>query len=189
MGTSEGVRRCFAYVKRALEFQPDFAAALALKADAHIYSAITGMAHPRIAMSHAIASVQQALRAAPKLASALTAKGAVQFAFQWDRTAAVRTLAYARELDASSDRYHFWSEAALAAEDPAAAAANLERYAEEDNCSAPTAYLASSYCYNAHEWKQTEYWARRAIELRPDYFRPYTFWPPLCWRLDGSRKR
>ncbi len=175
LGTAEGVRQSFAYVARALHFQPDFAAALALKADTHIFAAVSGLYSARAEMAAAIEAAQAALRSAPKLAPALAAKGGVQFAFQWDNVAAAKTLGSARALDATSDSYHFWSEAVLASEDPAGAAAKMEQYAEDDSCSAATAYLASSYCYNARQWNRTEHWARKAIELDPNFFRPYPF--------------
>jgi tetratricopeptide (TPR) repeat protein len=87
-------------------------------------------------------------------------------------------------LDPTSDCSHFWSEAVIAAtEDPSIAAASMEEHATADNCSAGTAYLAASYCYNARQWKRTEHWARKAIELDPTYFRPYPFLAGACMEM------
>ena len=176
LGTAEGTRTSFAYLARALELEPNYAAAHALMADGHIYAGISGLSTPLAEMPLAIECAQRALQSAPKLGSALAAKGGVQFAFQWDFAAAKRTLTTALALDPTSDSTHFWSEAVVAAaEDPTAAALRMEEHAEADNCSASTAYLAASYFYNARNWKRCEFWARRAIELSPTYFRPYPF--------------
>ena len=184
MGTAEGTLTSFAYLARALELQPDYAAAHALMADGHIYAGISGISAPRTEMPLAIECAQRALKSAPRLASALAAKGGVQFAFQWDFAAAMRSVASARSLDATSDSTHFWREAVVAAaEDPAIAALRMEEHAEADSCSAATAYLASSYFYNAHNWKRSEFWARRAIEIDPGYFRPYPFLAGSCLEL------
>lgn len=188
-GTAEGVRSSFGYLARALELQPDYAAALALKADAHIYAAIAGLGSARVEMAAAIESAERALKFAPRLASALAAKGGVQFAFQWDNQAAAKSLAEARALDPTSDSDHFWSEAVMAAVDgPAQAALRMEQHAAVDNCSASTAYLASTHCYNAREWKRTEHWARKAIELEPGYFRPYPFLAGACLEMNRTEE-
>lgn len=179
-GTGDGIRKSFAYLQRALDVQPDYAAAHALKADAHIYAGIAGLGQPQREMVMAKDSARTALKIAPKLASALTAKGGVQFAFNWDFAAAKRSLRTARALDPTSDNTHFWSEAVMAAADPQGASEQMEMNAQQDNCSAATAYLASSYCYNAREWKRTEFWARRSIELDPAYVRPYPFLAGAC---------
>jgi TolB-like protein/tetratricopeptide (TPR) repeat protein len=184
MGTAEGTRTAFAYLRRALELQPDYAAAHALMADGHIYAGISGIASPRAEMPLATECAQRALTWAPRLASALAAKGGVQFAYQWDFAGARRSLNSARSLDPTSDSAHFWSEAVMAAtDDPALAALRMEERAEADNCSAATAYLAASYSYNAHNWRRCEFWARRAIELDPAYFRPYPFLAGACLEL------
>jgi TolB-like protein len=176
LGTREGTRTSFAYLSRALDLQPNYAAAHALMADAHIFAAIAGMGPPKREMQLAIGSVDNALQLAPRLAIALAAKGGTQFAFQWEFAAAAKSLLEARFLDPTSDSTHFWSEAVSAAQNGSGPAALLmEDHAQADNCSAPTAYLASSYCYNDRQWKRTEYWARRSIELDPTYFRPYPF--------------
>jgi hypothetical protein len=59
----------------------------------------------------------------------------------------------------------------------------MQALAEADNCSAATAYLAGSYFYNARHRKRCEFWARRAIELDPTYFRPYPFLAGACLEL------
>lgn len=184
LGTAEGTRTSFAYLARALELQPDYAAAYALMADTHIYAGISGLGVPREEMPAAMECAHHALAAAPRLGSALTAKGAVQFAYQWDFAGAKKSLTAGRARDATSDSTHYWSEAVFAAsEDPVVAAARMEEHAEADNCSAATAYLAASYCYNACHWKRTEYWARRAIELDATYFRPYPFLAGACLEM------
>ncbi len=184
LGTFEGTRVASAYLSRALDLEPDYAAAHALMADVHIYAGISGIGSPRTEMHLAIESAQKALRSAPRLATAMAAKGGVQFAFQWDFAAARKSLANARALDPTSDGTHFWSEAVVAAaDDPATAAARMEEHAEADNCSASTAYLAASYCYNARQWKRTEFWSKKAIELDPAYFRPYPFLAGACVEL------
>lgn len=176
LGTLEGTRTSFAYLLRALEIQPDYPAAHALMADSHIYAGISGIGQPKAEMQLAIESVQKALHLAPTLATALATKGGTQFAFEWDFAAAAKSLSTARSLDPTSDSTHFWSEAVTAARtDPVTAALHMEKHAEADNCSAATASLACTYCYNANQWKRAEFWARRAIELDPTYFRPYPF--------------
>jgi tetratricopeptide (TPR) repeat protein/TolB-like protein len=174
LGTREGTRTSFAYLSRALDLQPDYAAAHALMADAHIFAAIAGIGPPKREMQLAIGSVERALHLAPHLAIALVAQGGTQFAFQWDFAEASKTLLEARSLDPTSDSTHFWNEAVTAAQNGSGPAAfRMEEHAEADNCSAATAYLASSYCYNDRQWKRSEFWARRSIELDPTYFRPY----------------
>lgn len=184
LGTAEGTRASLAFLQRALELQPQYAAAHALMADAHIFASIAGLAPPKAEMPVAIECAQRALRCAPRFAAAMVAKGGVQFAFEWDFPAAQKSLASARALDPACDSDHFWTEAVIAASDDAAlAAARMEAHAENDNCSASTAYLASSYCYNAKHWKRAEFWARRSIEINPQYFRPYPFLAGACLEM------
>lgn len=187
-GTHEGTRLSFAYLSRALDLQPNYAAAHALMADCHIYAAICGLGKPKVEMPLAIKSVQRALSLSPGLATALAAKGGTQFAFQWDFASATKTLSAARLLDPTSDTTHFWSESVLATQDPLAAAIRIEKHAEADNCSAATAYMACTHFYNARQWRQTELWARRSIELDPTYFRPYPFLAGACLELGRSEE-
>ena len=190
LGTAGGVRESFAYLVRALEIQPDYPAALALKADTHIYSAVSGLGVAKTEMTAAANSVNRALKLAPNLAPALASKGGVLFAFFWDNAAAAKTRLAARIIDPASDSTHYWTEAVLAtAEDPREAAAAMERHAENDSCSAATAYLACSYCYNARIWNRTEHWARRAIELDEHKFRPYPFLAGAIWKREERSRR
>jgi serine/threonine-protein kinase len=77
-GSREGVDLGLRHAKRALEIDPDFAAAWSALADCHIIRAIRGMAPPAEAAADATAAARKALELDPSLGDAHASLGIVQ---------------------------------------------------------------------------------------------------------------
>jgi serine/threonine-protein kinase len=85
--TAASMQRAIDYLHRAIDQDPAFALALATLADCYVTLAIYGARSPAAVMPHAIAAVDQALRAEPRSADALTARASVRalYRFEWAR--------------------------------------------------------------------------------------------------------
>ena len=77
-GSPDGVELGLRHVKRAIELDPDFAAAWSALADCQIIRATRGMAPPAEAASEAMAAARRALELDPSLADAHVSIGVVQ---------------------------------------------------------------------------------------------------------------
>jgi hypothetical protein len=97
-GSPEGVELGLRHVKRALELDPDFAAAWSALADCQIIRATRGMAPPAEAASEAMAAARRALELDPSLADAHVSIGVVQM-HTGDLQGGIRSLRHAIELN------------------------------------------------------------------------------------------
>ena len=97
-GSPEGVDLGLRHAKRALEIDPDFAAAWSALADCHILRATRGMAPPAEAAAEAAAAARRALELNPSLADAHVSIGVVQM-HTGDMQGGIRSLRHAIELN------------------------------------------------------------------------------------------
>ena len=97
-GSPEGVDLGLRHAKRALEIDPDFAAAWSALADCHILRATRGMAPPAEAAAEATAAARRALELDPSLADAHVSIGVVQM-HTGDMHGCIRSLRHAIELN------------------------------------------------------------------------------------------
>ena len=97
-GSPEGVDLGLRHAKRALEIDPDFAAAWSALADCHILRATRGMAPPAEAAAEATAAARRALELDPSLADAHVSIGVVQM-HTGDMHGCIRSLKHAIELN------------------------------------------------------------------------------------------
>src|SRR5262249_34088579 len=97
-GSPEGVELGLRHVKRALELDPDFAAAWSALADCHIIRATRGMAPSGEATREAIAAAERALELDPSLADAHVSIGVVQM-HTGDLAGSIRSLRHAIALN------------------------------------------------------------------------------------------
>ena len=97
-GSPEGVDLGLRHAKRALEIDPDFAAAWSALADCHILRATRGMAPPAEAAAEATAAARRALELDPSLADAHVSIGVVQM-HTGDMQGCIRSLRHAIELN------------------------------------------------------------------------------------------
>jgi serine/threonine protein kinase/tetratricopeptide (TPR) repeat protein len=97
-GSPEGVDLGLRHAKRALEIDPDFAAAWSALADCHILRATRGMAPPAEAAAEAAAAARRALELDPSLADAHVSIGIVQM-HTGDMRGCIRSLKHAIELN------------------------------------------------------------------------------------------
>jgi eukaryotic-like serine/threonine-protein kinase len=97
-GSPEGVDLGLRHAKRAVELDPDFAAAWSALADCQILRATRGMAPPAEATAEAMAAARRALELDPTLADAHVSIGVVQM-HSGDLQGAIRSLRHAIELN------------------------------------------------------------------------------------------
>jgi serine/threonine protein kinase/tetratricopeptide (TPR) repeat protein len=97
-GSPEGVELGLRHVKRAIELDPDFAAAWSALADCQIIRATRGMAPPAEAASEAMAAARRGLELDPSLADAHVSIGVVQM-HTGDLQGGIRSLRHAIELN------------------------------------------------------------------------------------------
>lgn len=97
-GSPQGVDLGLRHAKRALELDPDFAAAWSALADCHILRATRGMAPPAEAAREAEAAARRALELDPSLADAHVSIGVVQM-HTGDMQGSIRSLRHAVELN------------------------------------------------------------------------------------------
>src|SRR5262245_42769315 len=119
-GSAQGVDLGLRHAKRALEIDPDFAAAWSALADCHILRATRGMAPPAEAAREAEAAARRALALDPSLADAHVSIGVVQM-HTGEMQRSIRSLRHAVELN---------SALALAHNMLARALSTLERHEE-----------------------------------------------------------
>ena len=96
------------HFERAIELEPEFAAAYAGLADARLIIATYRADAPQVAYAAAKAAASRAIALDPASAEGHAAYGAATLYFDWNWTAAREHLELAARLDAASSRVHHW---------------------------------------------------------------------------------
>jgi len=169
----EGVVQAFAYLQMAIDRDPAYAAAYAVKAQTHVVAGSWG-APPHQQMPLGRSAAEEALRLNPDLGEGHWALGAVQFLYDWDFSRAGETLERARQLDPLVGFADWWYEVYMAATGRVNEAADrMERLAARDPFSAALWAQSCSFSYNARRFDRAIEHGRRALELEPLFFRPH----------------
>jgi tetratricopeptide (TPR) repeat protein len=173
-GSPEGVDVGLRYVKRALEIDPDFAAAWSALADCHIIRATRGMAPAAQAATEATAAARRALELDPSLADAHVSLGVVQM-HTGDLQGSIRSLRHALELNPAL---------ALAHNMLARALSSLERHEEAlragqtsvslDPLAVMLHTILADVYYFARQYEKAVVSYRMAIELDPRFASAHT---------------
>jgi TolB-like protein/Tfp pilus assembly protein PilF len=179
--TLDGLRRARGYFERALEHDPQYAAAYAGLADtdALLGSMAVGAMPPSEAGPKAIAAAAKALELDETLAEAHVSYAFAVYSFEWNWPLAEEHFRRAIALDPDYPTAHYWyslyldqlgrSEEALAA---------AQRAFELDRLSPIGTYAVGLAHYSARRFDRARAYAERVLELSPEY--------PLGLRLLGS---
>jgi eukaryotic-like serine/threonine-protein kinase len=173
-GSPQGVELGLRHAKRALELDPDFAAAWSALADCHILRATRGMAPPAEAAREAEAAARRALELDPSLADAHVSIGVVQM-HTGDMQGSIRSLRHAVELNPAL---------ALAHNMLARALSTLERHEEAlvaaqksvslDPLAVMLHTILGDVYYYARQYEKAMLSYRMAIELDPRFASAHT---------------
>ncbi len=168
-GSREGVDLGLRHAKRALEIDPDFAAAWSALADCHIIRAARGMAPAAEAASEATAAAQRALDLDPSLADAYVSLGFVQM-HTGQLQAGIRSLRRAIELNPGLAMAHNMLARALSSferHDEALAAA--QKSVSLDPLSVLIHTVLGDAYYFARQYEKAVLSYRMSIELDPRF--------------------
>jgi len=173
-GSPQGVDLGLRHAKRALELDPDFAAAWSALADCHILRATRGMAPPAEAAREAEAAARRALALDPSLADAHVSIGVVQM-HTGDMHGSIRSLRHAVELNPAL---------ALAHNMLARALSTLERHEEAlvaaqksvslDPLAVMLHTILGDVYYYARQYEKAVLSYRMSIELDPRFASAHT---------------
>jgi eukaryotic-like serine/threonine-protein kinase len=173
-GSPQGVDLGLRHAKRALELDPDFAAAWSALADCHILRATRGMAPPAEAAREAEAAARRALALDPSLADAHVSIGVVQM-HTGDMHGSIRSLRHAVELNPAL---------ALAHNMLARALSTLERHEEAlvaaqksvslDPLAVMLHTILGDVYYFARQYEKAVLSYRMSIELDPRFASAHT---------------
>lgn len=173
-GSPQGVELGLRHAKRALELDPDFAAAWSALADCQILRATRGMAPAAEAARDAAAAARRALELDPSLADAHVSIGVVQM-HTGDMQGSIRSLRHAVELNPAL---------ALAHNMLARALSTLERHEEAlvaaqksvslDPLAVMLHTILGDVYYYARQYEKAMLSYRMAIELDPRFASAHT---------------
>ena len=173
-GSPEGVELGLRHVKRALELDPDFAAAWSALADCQIIRATRGMAPAAESAAEAMAAARRALELDPSLADAHVSIGVVQM-HTGDVQGAIRSLRHAIGLNPALALAHNMLARALSAfekhEEALLAAQTSVRL---DPLAVMLHTILADVYYFARQYEKAVVSYRMAIELDPRFASAHT---------------
>ena len=173
-GSPEGVELGLRYAKRALELDPDFAAAWSALADCHIIRATRGMAPPAEAAREAIAAAKRALELDPSLADAHVSIGVVQM-HTGDLAGSIRSLRHAIALNPALALAHNMLARALSSyERHEEALAAAQTSVALDPLAVMLHTILGDVYYYARQYEKAVLSYRMAIELDPRFASAHT---------------
>jgi serine/threonine protein kinase/tetratricopeptide (TPR) repeat protein len=173
-GSPEGVALGLRYAKRALELDPDFAAAWSALADCHIIRGTRGMAPGGEAAREALKAARRALELDPSLADAHVSIGVVQM-HTGDLAGSVRSLRHAIELNPALALAHNMLARALSSygrHEEALAAAQTS--VSLDPLAVMLHTILGDAYYFARQYEKALLSYRMAIELDPRFASAHT---------------
>jgi TolB-like protein/Flp pilus assembly protein TadD len=173
-GSPQGVDLGLRHAKRALEIDPDFAAAWSALADCHILRATRGMAPPAEAAREAEAAARRALALDPSLADAHVSIGVVQM-HTGDMQGSIRSLRRAVELNPALALAHNMLARALSTlerHDEALVAA--QRSVSLDPLAVMLHTILGDVYYYARQYEKAVLSYRMSIELDPRFASAHT---------------
>ena len=173
-GSPEGVELGLRHVQRALDIDPEFAAAWSALADCHMIRATRGMAPPAEAAREATAAARRALELDPSLADAHVSIGVVQM-HTGDLHEAIRSLRHAIELNPALAIAHNMLARVLSAfERHEEALAAAQRSVSLDPLAVMLHTILADVYYFARQYEKAVLSYRMAIELDPRFASAHT---------------
>jgi len=173
-GSPQGVDLGLRHAKRAIELDPDFAAAWSALADCHILRATRGMAPPAEAASEAAAAARRALELDPSLADAHVSIGVVQM-HTGDMQGSIRSLRHAVELNPALALAHNMLARALSTlERHEEALVAAQRSVSLDPLAVMLHTILADVYYFARQYEKAVLSYRMAIELDPRFASAHT---------------
>jgi serine/threonine-protein kinase len=173
-GSPQGVDLGLRHAKRALELDPDFAAAWSALADCHILRATRGMAPPAEATREAEAAARRALALDPSLADAHVSIGVIQM-HTGDMQGAIRSLRHAVELNPALALAHNMLARALSTlERHEEALVAAQRSVSLDPLAVMLHTILGDVYYYARQYEKAVLSYRMSIELDPRFASAHT---------------
>jgi serine/threonine-protein kinase len=173
-GSPEGVDLGLRHAKRALEIDPDFAAAWSALADCHILRATRGMAPAAEAAAQAMAAAQRALELDSSLADAHVSIGVVQM-HTGDMQGSIHSLRHAIELNPALALAHNMLARALSSfERHAEALVEAQKSVSLDPLAVMLQTILGDVYYFARQYEKAMLSYRMSIELDPRFASAHT---------------
>ena len=164
-------RRALELYTRATDLDPDYALPWCGLADAYSGSPINGDAPPILVRPRASDAAARAIRAAPNLAEAQTSLGLFKFWLDWDWVSAETALRNAITLDPSYGAAHRILAILLSHMGQHEAALRVAQSARElDPLDFVHQALSAQVALNARDYPAAVEFARRAIDLDPEFW-------------------
>jgi tetratricopeptide (TPR) repeat protein len=173
-GSPEGVDLGLRHAKRALEIDPDFAAAWSALADCHILRATRGMAPAAEAAAEAMAAARRALELDSSLADAHVSIGVVQM-HTGDMQGSIHSLRHAIELNPALALAHNMLARALSSfERHEEALVEAQRSVSLDPLAVMLQTILGDVYYFARQYEKAMLSYRMSIELDPRFASAHT---------------
>lgn len=167
LGSVRDTDLAIAYFRKAIEIDPNFAAAHAGIARSYVFGV---RIRPRDAMQQARASAQRALELAPDLTDAQIAAALVKLYGDWDQAAAEQALRRAVEQDPGNPETHFHYAQCLAVAGRFDEAITAARRAQRlDPFSPLIGHYIGRLFYFQQQYARAEQEFQRTIEVNPGY--------------------
>ena len=168
-GSPHAVEMGLRHARRALDLDPNLAAAWSAVAVCHAMRAVRGMAPPAETMAEAAAAARRALELDPTLADAYTALGTI-LSHSGDLAGGIRALQRAIELNPGLAQAHNWLGRALYSfERHAEALAAMNKSVSLDPLSMLIRTGLGDACYFARAYERSVLHYRMSIELDPRF--------------------
>ncbi len=172
--TPEGFAKAIAYLKEAIQKDPDYAPAYAGLADAYIMEQIYLGTKPQESYPRARDAAARALQIDPELGEAYASLADVELFYDWDWEAAERDFRRAIELNPSYATAHHWYAVFLFYMRRFPEALKEARRTEElDPLSPIIAADFAGMLYYARLYEQGIQQAHKALELYPGFFKAH----------------
>ncbi len=189
--TPDDLRQSIAFAEQTVAYQPDYAAAHAILADACATLAFRESVSERGLIDRARAAAARAIELDDRLADAHATLAWIRFFDDWDARAAEAGFTRALQIDPSAARTLSWLSQTLMAVGRHDAAIEAARRALDAE---PLSYRLSTtlalVLYNARRFDEAAAQARRALALAPDDFLAHTALGLASWqagRTDEAR--
>jgi serine/threonine-protein kinase len=168
--TQEGILKAIDFFKKAIEEDPDYAAAYAGLADCYIIEPAFYMELPEKAYSQAKDAALRALELDDKLAEAYVSLAAVKHNYEWAWSDAEKLYKHAIELNPNSATAHQWyAELLMSTGRIEEAKREIKHASEIDPLSPIIKMQLANYYYYVRDYDRAIHGFQKALELYPNF--------------------